>query len=84
MSIRCRPNLSGRTCSVPEQNFFVGPVDTLVSEAELSNCGQDVCILRMYFFYKYSKTVDIFRIVKYLFENPTEMAGITHGLVQGL
>jgi len=34
----CRPNLSGRTCSTPQQNFFVGPIDTLVIEAELANC----------------------------------------------
>lgn len=42
---RCRPHLSGRTCSLPEQNYFVGTIDVLTSEAELSNCTK-VCIKR--------------------------------------
>lgn len=36
---KCRPNVSGRRCNQPIQNFFVGALDSIVFEAESSECN---------------------------------------------
>lgn len=35
---RCRGNITGRTCNMPDQSYFVGSLDFMVYEAELAKC----------------------------------------------
>lgn len=38
--LRCRPNLTGRTCNEPAQTFYTKGLDFMISEAEIgSNCS---------------------------------------------
>ncbi|KAG7305416.1 hypothetical protein JYU34_009487 [Plutella xylostella] len=39
---KCRPNVAGRRCDQPVQNFFVGPLDSMVYEGELSQCDSEL------------------------------------------
>ncbi|XP_041973348.1 laminin subunit beta-1 [Aricia agestis] len=39
---KCRPNVTGRRCDQPLQNFFVGALDSIVIEAESSQCDSQI------------------------------------------
>ncbi|XP_038213536.1 laminin subunit beta-1 [Zerene cesonia] len=39
---KCRPNVTGRRCDQPIQNFFVGALDSIVLEAESSECDSQI------------------------------------------
>ncbi|XP_068627747.1 laminin subunit beta-1 [Battus philenor] len=39
---KCRSNVSGRRCDTPIQNFFVGALDSIVIEAESSQCDSQI------------------------------------------
>ncbi|XP_063635942.1 laminin subunit beta-1 [Cydia splendana] len=39
---KCRPNVIGRRCDQPLQNFFVGALDSIVIEAESSQCDSQI------------------------------------------
>ncbi|XP_050676949.1 laminin subunit beta-1 [Leptidea sinapis] len=39
---KCRPNVTGRRCDQPIQNFFVGALDSIVFEAESSQCDKEI------------------------------------------
>ncbi|XP_045763447.1 laminin subunit beta-1 [Maniola jurtina] len=39
---KCRPNVMGLRCNQPIQNFFVGALDSIVIEAESSQCNSQI------------------------------------------
>nr|AJO16035.1 laminin beta-wing chain [Bombyx mori]AJO16036.1 laminin beta-wing chain [Bombyx mori] len=39
---KCRPNVIGRRCDQPLQNFFIGALDSIVYEAESSQCNLQI------------------------------------------
>lgn len=39
---KCRPNVTGRRCDQPIQNFFVGALDSIIYEAESSQCDSQI------------------------------------------